>query len=60
MVNSHWQEISIPVKGRIVIEFDHTDERKVVGEFEYRVPVRFDAPLVDGIPTIQIAPEFLP
>lgn len=52
--SENWQEIRIPIRGRIMVQFDSDQDRvqHVVANFEHYVPVRLEA--TDGIPTIKL------
>lgn len=62
MANPSWMELSIPLKGKLVMVFDHDPDTPVpVASFEYRVPVKFTMPgeSADGIPTVNFDIEWL-
>lgn len=51
---SDYTEVRIPIKGRLLIQFDNDQDRvqHIVATFEHHVPVRIEA--TDGIPTIKL------
>lgn len=53
MTSDNWLEISIPVKGEVILRFDNGTEQ-VVGNFEYRIPVKFESTDSVGYPTIKM------
>jgi hypothetical protein len=51
-----WMEVSIPIRGNVLVQFDGDPIQHKVAAFDYRVPVRFVAPQGELAPMVVLMP----
>lgn len=51
-----WVEVSIPLRGNVLIQFDGDPIQHKVAAFDYRVPVRFVAAQGELAPMVVLTP----